>query len=94
MSFSDKFYFTAEGRRKLNDSFQKNKLINLTADIKENIDHIILSGSFIAGKQCTFQTWNQPVDKKAERSYGGLRYYFVMAGLDACGDMPNSCFRH
>ncbi|MEO8769979.1 MAG: endonuclease/exonuclease/phosphatase family protein [Ferruginibacter sp.] len=41
MSFSDNYYFTKEGREKLNKAFDASGLINQTACIPHNIDHII-----------------------------------------------------
>jgi hypothetical protein len=62
LSFSDNYYFTKEGRRKLNDSFEKLKLVNLTAEIAQNIDHIIISGDFVGDRARSIEIWNE--DKK------------------------------
>lgn len=58
ISFSDNYYFTKIGREKLNDVFSKNNLINVTKDIPQNIDHIIISANFIENTICTTITWN------------------------------------
>jgi len=58
MTFSDNYYYTNEGRQKLNASFEKLNLVNLTADIPQNIDHIIITKSFIENRPATIQNWN------------------------------------
>jgi endonuclease/exonuclease/phosphatase family metal-dependent hydrolase len=68
MSFGDNYYFTEDGRQKLNASFEKLGLTNLTADIPENIDHIILSNEFIKGKSISVSEWNR--DKKLSDHIG------------------------
>lgn len=68
ISFSDNYYFTETGRQKLNNSFNSLGLINLTAEISENIDHIILPAKYIAEKQVTLNTWN--MDKKLSDHIG------------------------
>ena len=59
ISFSDNYYFTTEGRNKLNKFFQDNNLINCTSQIPENIDHIIISKSFLQSCNFTINTWNE-----------------------------------
>jgi endonuclease/exonuclease/phosphatase family metal-dependent hydrolase len=68
MTFGDNYYFTQDGRQKLNDSFEKLQLVNLTAGIPENIDHIILSNAFINGKTIKLTEWN--LDKKLSDHIG------------------------
>ena len=68
MTFSDNYYFTIEGRQKLNDSFEHLNLINLTANIPENIDHIVLTRTFIGEKEIKIGTWN--LDKKLSDHIG------------------------
>lgn len=63
MTFTDNYYFTIDGRAKLNKAFDELSLTNLTADIPENIDHIILPNKFFNTKEGV-GTWNNPVDKK------------------------------
>ena len=58
MSFSDNYYFTEEGRRALTKSFAKNNLINLTAAIPENVDHIIISKSVENNCRVRTDKWN------------------------------------
>lgn len=58
MSFGDNYYFTEAGRKKLNDCFEKLQLTNLTAGIPSNIDHIVLSNTFIKDKVIKLSTWN------------------------------------
>jgi endonuclease/exonuclease/phosphatase family metal-dependent hydrolase len=62
MTFSDNYYYTKEGRQKLNTSFEVLNLINLTANIPENIDHIVLTKTFIGDRLTKIETWN--LDKK------------------------------
>lgn len=68
MSFSDNYYYTQEGRLKLNNSFNKLKLTNLTAGLPENIDHIIISDAFMKGKFVKISEWNR--DKKLSDHIG------------------------
>jgi endonuclease/exonuclease/phosphatase family metal-dependent hydrolase len=68
VSFGDNYYFTKSGRQKLNNSFEKLGLKNLTSEIPQNIDHIVLTKNFIAGKTITFDTWN--LDKKLSDHIG------------------------
>lgn len=68
MSFGDNYYFTEEGRKKLDDSFQKLRLTNLTTDIPENIDHIVISEDFIKDKPIKLSTWN--TDKRLSDHMG------------------------
>ncbi len=58
ISFSDNYYFTKEGRQKLNSSFKELNLVNLTANIPQNIDHIIMTRTFIGEKNVNIETWN------------------------------------
>ena len=68
MSFGDNYYFTQDGRQKLNASFEKLNLKNLTASIPDNIDHIIISNDFIKDRIIKLATWN--VDKKLSDHIG------------------------
>jgi endonuclease/exonuclease/phosphatase family metal-dependent hydrolase len=68
MSFSDNYYFTTSGRNKLNMSFQKLNLRNLTAHIPQNIDHIILPRNLLNDKEVNITTWN--MDKKLSDHIG------------------------
>ncbi len=68
MTFCDNYYYTKEGRLKLNNSFSALKLTNLTASIPENIDHIIISDAFMKGKSVQLFEWNR--DKKLSDHIG------------------------
>lgn len=68
LSFSDNYYYTKEGRDKLNRILKDQNLINLTAGIPQNIDHIILPGSLINDKKIRIETWN--MDKKLSDHIG------------------------
>jgi len=68
ISFGDNYYFTGSGRQKLNDSFAKLRLENLTSAIPNNIDHIVLPHNFIAGRSVSSDTWNP--DKKLSDHIG------------------------
>lgn len=68
ISFSDNYYYTNEGRQKLNSSFNELNLLNLTANIPQNIDHIILSKTFIGERNINIETWN--MDKKLSDHIG------------------------
>ncbi len=59
MSFGDNYYHTNDGREKLNNAFMQLKLVNTTAGIPENIDHIILSEDFVGGREVSTLTWNE-----------------------------------
>lgn len=59
MSFCDNYYFTDTGRKTMVDCFNKLNLVNLTGAVAENIDHIVLSKTFITGKKIEVQTWNE-----------------------------------
>ena len=69
ISFSDNYYYTKEGRRKLNDLFEKLNLVNLTAEIPQNIDHILVSSAFVRDRARRIETWNE--DKKLSDHIGG-----------------------
>ena len=58
ISFSDNTYFTYEGRDKLNNIFENLDLENLTAPIRNNIDHIILPKKIIGQRQIVKSFWN------------------------------------
>ncbi|MEO6671410.1 MAG: endonuclease/exonuclease/phosphatase family protein [Ferruginibacter sp.] len=67
ITFADNSYYTKEGREKLNDAFQTLELVNLTAFIPGNIDHIILPERLI-GKKRDVKIWN--TDKKISDHVG------------------------
>ena len=68
MTFSDNYYYTKEGRQKLISSFENLKLINLTADIPWNIDHIVLTRTFVDDRHIELETWN--IDKSLSDHIG------------------------
>jgi hypothetical protein len=68
ITFADNYYYTKEGREKLNASFENLNLINLTANIPENIDHIVLTKTFVGERQPKIETWN--MDKKLSDHIG------------------------
>jgi endonuclease/exonuclease/phosphatase family metal-dependent hydrolase len=68
ISFGDNYYFTTAGRNKLNESFNKLNLTNLTSAIPENIDHIIISQEIAKGKSISVSQFNS--DKKLSDHIG------------------------
>jgi endonuclease/exonuclease/phosphatase family metal-dependent hydrolase len=68
MSFADNYYFTNEGRQKLESTFEKLQLTNLTKDIPENIDHIVLASALAKDKKVVIDVWNR--DKKLSDHIG------------------------
>jgi len=61
-SFSDNYYFTKDGRAKLEDVFLRNDIKLITRTQPECIDHIALSNGYVAGKTAEITEWN--LDKK------------------------------
>ena len=57
-TFSDNYYVSKKARIKLEDCFDENNLINATENLKENIDHIVLSEKFINNRKITLTEWN------------------------------------
>jgi exonuclease III len=70
ITFGDNYYSTEEGRKKLNASFEKNNLLNLTGKIPRNIDHIILTKTFVGQKTIKLHPWNLEPDKKLSDHMG------------------------
>lgn len=68
VTFSGRVYPSHEARNKLNNAFEKLKLINVTAAIENNVDHIVVSKDFIKNKKVTIETWNH--DKKLSDHIG------------------------
>lgn len=64
ISFSDNYYFTKIGREKLNSSFEKLQMKNYTADLKHNIDHIILTEKFVGKRKVITSYWNETENKQ------------------------------
>ena len=61
-SFSDNYYFTHFGRNTFLECFESNNLKNITENLKENIDHIVLSENFSKNFKYEIVEWN--IDKK------------------------------
>ena len=68
ISFSDNYYFTKDGRKKLNSSFEKHQMKNYTADLKHNIDHIILTEKFVGKHKVVTSYWNETENKQTRLS--------------------------
>lgn len=66
--FSGFAYPSHKARQKLNDAFKKHDLSNITAAIKNNVDHIILSNQFIKNKKTFVNSWN--LDKELSDHIG------------------------
>ena len=62
ITFSDSYYFTYFGREKFTECFNENNLINTTENLKENVDHIVISEKFLHNFKIQFSEWN--IDKK------------------------------
>ena len=62
ISFADNYYFTNEGRNKLNNLFREIKLNLLTRNVAECIDHIAISENFITNMETKIGECN--TDKK------------------------------
>ena len=58
VTFSGRAYPSHQARNKLKAAFEKLNLINLTAEIENNVDHIVLSKDFIKNKIVKIETWN------------------------------------
>ena len=58
ISFSDNYYYTKHGREELNACFERNNLVNLTAELPEAIDHIVVSKSFVENRTVKLTEWN------------------------------------
>ncbi|RKS03101.1 endonuclease/exonuclease/phosphatase family protein [Flavobacterium sp. 102] len=58
VTFSGRAYPSHDARNKLNNAFEKGNLKNLTSEIENNVDQIVLSKDFIKNKKVTLETWN------------------------------------
>lgn len=58
ISFSDNYYFTHFGRSNFLNTFENNKLKNFTAQVQQNIDHIVLTASFTDSLIIKVSEWN------------------------------------
>lgn len=59
LSFSDNYYFTAEGRKRVLTQFEKSGLSILTRNQAECIDHIAISDCFVNHRMFSIEKWNQ-----------------------------------
>ncbi len=68
VTFSGRVYPSHEARNKLNSIFDELELQNLTCEIENNVDHIVLSRKFLSNKKCKTEIWNE--DKKLSDHIG------------------------
>jgi endonuclease/exonuclease/phosphatase family metal-dependent hydrolase len=68
ITFSGITYPSHDARNKMNSIFEKLKLENLTSEIENNADHIVLSRHFLSGKKHKTKIWNE--DKKLSDHIG------------------------
>lgn len=66
--FSGYAYPSREARNILNETFRDLKMKNITSEIENNVDHIILSESFLMNKKIKTEIWN--LDKKLSDHIG------------------------
>lgn len=59
ISFGDNYYFTESNRQDLLAIFKSFNMVNLTADVKQNIDHIVVSQPLIEDCTVSVTTWNE-----------------------------------
>ena len=58
LSFADGWYYTKEGRRLVNETFETCGLNILTKDRPECIDHIAVSKDFVGDANVSIEEWN------------------------------------
>ncbi len=68
ISFGDNYYFTKDGRDRLNAAFGELGLVNLTENIPNNIDHVVISEEMVGSAGIGIETWN--LDKKLSDHIG------------------------
>jgi endonuclease/exonuclease/phosphatase family metal-dependent hydrolase len=68
ISFADNYYYTKDGRQKIDACFKQMRVHNLTREIPENIDHIAISESFLKSVARKTKVWNE--DKKLSDHIG------------------------
>lgn len=68
VTFSGRAYPSYDARNKLNATFEKLNLQNVTSEIENNVDHIVLSKIFLENKKISIETWNH--DKKLSDHIG------------------------
>lgn len=67
-TFSGWTYPSHEGRNALKDLFEQKEMVCLTAEIENCVNHVVISRSFIEGKNISIETWNH--DKKLSDHIG------------------------
>jgi len=70
VTFSGHTWPSQKARQILLDTFLKFNLKNITANIKDTVDHIILSDSFLGNPTYEIETWN--LDKKLSDHVGNM----------------------
>lgn len=75
-TFSDNYYFTHEARNLFNENFDSLNLKNITANLSENIDHIVISDNFIKNFKIKVSEFN--VDKKLSDHKGIVTEFTTM----------------
>jgi len=68
ISFGDNYYYTKDGRDKLNAVFEELGMLNLTKGVAQNIDHIVISEGLFGGGKVDIETWN--LEKKLSDHIG------------------------
>jgi endonuclease/exonuclease/phosphatase family metal-dependent hydrolase len=68
ISFGDNYYYTKDGRDKLNAVFEELGMLNLTKGVAQNIDHIVISEGLVGGGKVDIETWN--LEKKLSDHIG------------------------
>lgn len=58
LSFSDNYYYTKQGRADVLQCFSESKIVLLTKDRPECIDHIAFSENFVRGAAVRIDEWN------------------------------------
>jgi len=68
VTFSGRVYPSHDAKNKLNSAFEQLKLKNLTSEIENNIDHIVISKCLVENRNVKIETWNH--DKKLSDHIG------------------------
>ena len=68
VTFSGRVYPSHDAKNKLNSAFEQLKLKNLTSEIENNVDHIVISKSLVENRNVKIETWNH--DKKLSDHIG------------------------
>ena len=56
------------GRSKLNAAFEQHQMINCTANLGHNIDHIVLSEKYVGDRRVAVSYWNETENKRTRLS--------------------------